>query len=200
MLRLTPRRSILYAAIAFIVSVSLLVGPLTSLFHKDLTPSWLESLLSSLDFAPSQKDRHFLAYYTATVPSRDLQARLQNLLRAPLLTSGEAYQQNVAHCPIDVANRQVNPDQLWRHGWFWKRLRLRDVVRRRVAILKYLEDVGRDGRLFSTSAPSRGIVMTGGNQVDTIAHTPMRNHSDHFSPPGHNTTFVGHPTDTAEGI
>lgn len=170
MLRLTPRRVVLYATIIFLFSVSLLIGPLTILFHKDLTPSWLESLLSALDFDPSHKDKHFLAYYTATVPSRDLQARLQSLLQAPLLNSAEAFSQNAINCPMTLANRQVNPDQLWRHGWFWKRLRRRDIVLRRIALIKYLEDVGRTGRLFSTAPPSsRGIVMTGGNQVTALS-------------------------------
>lgn len=115
-----------------------------------------------MDYPLSPKDEQFLASYTPKVPSQDLQTRLKHLLQAPVLNAADAFQQNAVDCPMALADH----DQLWKRGWFWKRLRRRDIVFRRTALVDYLEDVGRKGRLFSTDPPtSRGIVMTGGNQV-----------------------------------
>jgi hypothetical protein len=163
--KLSPRRLALYAILSSLASVVIIVGPLTSLVRRDLTPSWLESFLSAIDFPPSQHDQRYLEQYTPLVPSKELQSRLQNLLRAPLWSSREAYRKNVVGCPLKVANRQANPDQLWRCVWFWKQLKQKDIVWRRIAIVKYLEDVARNGFLSSTPFSGRGIVMTGGNKA-----------------------------------
>lgn len=102
------------------------------------------------------------------VSSPLLRARLKRLLTLPVLSHAQSVSTNGKGCPRDVADRQVNQDQLKDQRQWWTEIDEDEIRTRRAAIVSYLENldkqtialVGDDAKL-----EGRGIVMTAGNRV-----------------------------------
>lgn len=103
------------------------------------------------------------------ISSEDLVARLRALLSAPVPSYLDALKENIKTCPREVSDRQVNTDQLEGQRENWASVESDDLVRRRLAIVKSLEDLDKEGVQIigvpGNTGKGRGIVMTGGNQV-----------------------------------
>jgi len=98
-----------------------------------------------------------------------LQARLQNLLDAPVLSYSEAKSSNDKSCPPEFADKQVNQDQLKGNRDFWIDVTKDDIREHRRKIVEYLKTLEKDGVAVmgadSKAGSRRGIVMTAGNKV-----------------------------------
>jgi len=104
------------------------------------------------------------------ISSEDLVHRLRTFLSAPVLTYAESAKASEKTCPRKVSDRQVNPDQLHDQIGMWTSIENEELVRRRVAIVKYLQTLEKNGRALlgsSATGKGRGIVMTGGNRDTT---------------------------------
>lgn len=104
------------------------------------------------------------------VSPEDLVHRLRALLSAPVLSYVDSVKASEKTCPRKASDRQVNPDQLHDQIAKWSSMENDELVRRRIAIVKYLETLHKNGKpLLGSSATGkgRGIVMTGGNKVQS---------------------------------
>lgn len=69
-------------------------------------------------------------------------------------------------CPKEQADRQAIKDQLRMHEKYWPTIKTGELARKRMGIVKYLEEVERSGQdVLGKPGGGRGIVMTGGNKV-----------------------------------
>ncbi|KAF8328664.1 mannosyltransferase putative-domain-containing protein [Cantharellus anzutake] len=104
------------------------------------------------------------------IKSEELKKRLYALLSAPLWGFRETVDAFAKACPREVADEQVNPDQLVGNEEFWTTIVNPELVKRRVGMVKYLEKLEESGQavVWDGKGKGRGIVMTGGNQ-DTTA-------------------------------
>lgn len=82
------------------------------------------------------------------VASHELQVRLRALLSGPVMTYAESVEASAKTCPRDVADRQVNPDQLSGQTEMWATVGGDELVRRRIAMVKYLEDLEKSGKVI----------------------------------------------------
>lgn len=105
------------------------------------------------------------------IQSPALKERLVALLGAPMPTYSQFIKESAERCPKNVADRQVNPDQ---HAGLlekWVSIENKVLISKRLGIVQYLERLDKEGKRpllgNGTNEPerSRGIVMTGGNQV-----------------------------------
>ncbi|KAF8499360.1 hypothetical protein JB92DRAFT_2982225 [Gautieria morchelliformis] len=98
-----------------------------------------------------------------------LRQRLQSLLDAPALSHVETVAKNEEACPRDVADMQVNKDQLRENREKWLAVSISDIRRRRQAIVRHLEQLEKEGKSVmgsgSGAGEGRGVVMTAGNKV-----------------------------------
>ncbi|KAH7343195.1 mannosyltransferase putative-domain-containing protein [Rhizoctonia solani] len=109
-------------------------------------------------------------YTDISIKDEGLRNKLSELLARPIRTHKEALAFNVQGCPIEVADKQVNQDQLKGNSAFWERITTDEISQRRKAIVGYLETAEKDGAELVASGQipkGRGIVMTGGNK-DTV--------------------------------
>lgn len=101
--------------------------------------------------------------------SRVLRERLQALLDSPALSHSEAVVENEEGCPRDVADMQVNQDQLRGNRDKWLSVSASDIRSRRQAIVQHLEELEKEGKIVLGSekgaGEGRGVVMTAGNKV-----------------------------------
>lgn len=106
-----------------------------------------------------------------SVKSPALKKRLVALLGAPMPTYAQFIKESAKLCPLDVADRQVNPDQHAGQLEKWLSVESEELVLRRLGIVEYLERLDKEGKkpLLGNEkgkmGKGRGIVMTGGNQV-----------------------------------
>lgn len=110
-------------------------------------------------------------YAQIAVKSKDLRTRLSALLARPALTHEEALKQNLLTCPKDVADLQVNQDQLKGNAEGWAKISVEEIIQRRKDIVAYLEEAEKNGTTLVADGwaqQGRGIVMTGGNK-DTVS-------------------------------
>lgn len=117
-------------------------------------------------YIPTISRAHSNASLTSS--ERELQTRLRALLDAPLLDYPTALRRNEARdaCPKAPADRQAIRDQLRMHSKYWATLRAGELARKRMGIVRYLEDiVAAGGDVIGRPGGGRGIVMTGGNKV-----------------------------------
>ncbi|KAG9080416.1 hypothetical protein FRC06_006612, partial [Ceratobasidium sp. 370] len=104
------------------------------------------------------------------IKNDDLRNRLATLLARPVLSHDEALKYNVQSCPREVADSQVNQDQLKGNAAGWAKISVEDIKKRRKDIVAYLENAEKNGTTLVAGGRvqrGRGIVMTGGNQ-DTV--------------------------------
>ncbi|CAE6422122.1 unnamed protein product [Rhizoctonia solani] len=109
-------------------------------------------------------------YTEISVKDKNLRKKLSGLLSRPIRTHKEALELNAQTCPIEVADKQVNRDQLNGNSAFWERITTDEISQRRNAIVGYLESAEKNGTELVASGrfhKGRGIVMTGGNK-DTV--------------------------------
>ncbi|KAL7412809.1 mannosyltransferase putative-domain-containing protein [Mrakia frigida] len=106
-----------------------------------------------------------------------LRTRLEAFLRRPTLSYEQALEHNVKLCPLEIHDRQVNPDQLKGEREGWKTLTVEEIGRRRRSLVNGLSKVEEGGKQVvagmeieggGAGAGGRGIVVAGGNQ-DTTA-------------------------------
>ncbi|KAF8709259.1 putative Mannosyltransferase, partial [Rhizoctonia solani] len=111
-----------------------------------------------------------LNYTNIAVKNENLRKKLSELLSRPIRTHNEALELNSQTCPIKVADKQVNRDQLNGNSAFWEHITTDEISQRRNAIVRYLESADKNGNELVASSRAlggRGIVMTGGNK-DTV--------------------------------
>ncbi|CEL63889.1 hypothetical protein RSOLAG1IB_05654 [Rhizoctonia solani AG-1 IB] len=116
------------------------------------------------------KGSPFLNYTDISIKDESLRKRLSELLSRPIRAHKEALELNAQTCPIEVADKQVNRDQLNGNSAFWERITTDEISQRRKAIVSYLELAEKNGTELIASErvhKGRGIVMTGGNK-DTV--------------------------------
>ncbi|KAG8701003.1 hypothetical protein FRC08_004336 [Ceratobasidium sp. 394] len=104
------------------------------------------------------------------IKNEDLRNRLAALLARPVSEHDEALKYNVQSCPKEVADSQVNQDQLKGNAAGWAKISMEEIKKRRKDIVEYLENAERNGTTLVAGGRAqrgRGIVMTGGNQ-DTV--------------------------------
>ncbi|KAG8695095.1 hypothetical protein FRC09_009398 [Ceratobasidium sp. 395] len=110
------------------------------------------------------------SYDEVAIKSDDLRNRLVALLARPVWSHEEALKYNVQSCPKEVADAQVNQDQLRGNVLGWAQISVDDIKKRRRDIVTYLAGTEKNGTTLvagGRAQKGRGIVMTGGNQ-DTI--------------------------------
>lgn len=169
LLKPTGRVIRLFALCAFTTTVVLVACTFSEFVSFSRAPAFLDMLLFKEDLFPFHAD---LTHYTPAIYEEDLRVKLQSLLTAPLQTYQDAYEENAEACPREVTVPLVNPNRINRRGWFWERVRLRELADRRIRIVKYLEDLeSRAGRLRAIPGGGRGIVLTGGNEVSLPTST-----------------------------
>ncbi|KAF8307448.1 hypothetical protein DL93DRAFT_2087974 [Clavulina sp. PMI_390] len=82
-------------------------------------------------------------------------------------THEQFMKESSASCPVDVADRQINPDQMSGNIEKWLAMDTDELAERRLAIVQYLETLEKEGKVLvggdGKSGKGRGIVMTGGN-------------------------------------
>ncbi|KAF8313764.1 hypothetical protein DL93DRAFT_1116928 [Clavulina sp. PMI_390] len=154
-----------------LVSLTLFCGVVFLLLRSGigtaLGPAWLSFLVYD-DGYPRHNAEY--ATYVPRVGDPELQWRLRRLLDAPLQDYKTALVANEAPgaCPRDIADRQAIRDQLRGQGSWWKTVRSSELAKRRMAMVKYLENIALSGGdVIGRPGGGRGIVMTGGNKDTT---------------------------------
>ena len=105
-----------------------------------------------------------------------LRTRLEAFLRRPTLSYDLALEHNVKLCPLEIHDRQVNPDQLNGEREGWKSLTVEEIGRRRRSLVNGLWKVEESGRQVVAGVErgggggGRGIVVAGGNQVGSLSY------------------------------
>lgn len=104
--------------------------------------------------------------------SPSLRMRMQMFLARPLLSHSAALAHNVLTCPLEIHDRQVNPDQLRGELENWGKMDVAELRRRRSSLVSGLEELesrgtelvggGLDGPV---AGGRKGIVIAGGNRV-----------------------------------
>ncbi|QRV88170.1 glycosyltransferase family 71 protein [Ceratobasidium sp. AG-Ba] len=110
------------------------------------------------------------SYDKISIKDEGLRNRLAALIARPVQSHEEALKYNVQACPKEVADFQVNQDQLRGSAEAWASVGMEEIIRRRSDIVKYLEDAEKNGTTLVAGGRAQrgqGIVMTGGNR-DTI--------------------------------
>jgi hypothetical protein len=102
-----------------------------------------------------------------------LSDRLVRFLNRPTYTHEESREYMTEHCPLDLADGLVNPDQYKGSIDFWKGEVGRDVIlEKRAELVRWLEGKIDDGGKVvweEGMGGGQGIVMTGGNKVSSSA-------------------------------
>lgn len=101
-----------------------------------------------------------------------LSDRLVRFLNRPTYTHEESREYMTEHCPLDLADGLVNPDQYKGSIEFWKGEVGRDVIlEKRAELVRWLEGRIEDGEKVvweEAMGGGQGIVMTGGNKVSSL--------------------------------
>jgi len=101
-----------------------------------------------------------------------LSDRLVRFLNRPTYTHEESREYMTEHCPLDLADGLVNPDQYKGSIDFWKGEVGRDVIlEKRAELVRWLEGRIEDGEEVvweEEMGGGQGIVMTGGNKVSSL--------------------------------
>jgi len=101
-----------------------------------------------------------------------LSDRLVRFLNRPTYTHEESREYMTEHCPLDLADGLVNPDQYKGSIDFWKGEVGRDVIlEKRAELVRWLEGRIEDGEKVvweEGMGGGQGIVMTGGNKVSSL--------------------------------
>ena len=109
------------------------------------------------------------ADFPYTFDSTLLASRLAAFLARPVLSHAAALKANVAACPLEIHDRQVNPDQLKGEREGWARLTEADIKLRRKSLVEALERAGKAGERLvgdpKAKSSGRGLVIAGGNRV-----------------------------------
>lgn len=109
-------------------------------------------------------------YDKIAIKDDNLRNRLAALIARPVRSYEEALKYNVQSCPKEVADMQVNRDQLKGNAEGWASIGIEEIIQRRNGIVKYLEAAEKNGTTLVAGGRAQGgqgIVMTGGNK-DTI--------------------------------
>jgi hypothetical protein len=137
------------------------------------------------DHSPEKQGRGPISPDYTTFPSGHLPAafddplystlsdRLVRFLNRPTYTHEESREYMTEHCPLDLADGLVNPDQYKGSIDFWKGEVGRDVIlEKRAELVRCLEGRIDDGEKVvweEGMGGGQGIVMTGGNKVSSSA-------------------------------
>lgn len=102
-----------------------------------------------------------------------LSERLLDFLRRPIQTHDEAKESMRVHCPLEISDKVVNPDQYNGDSEFWKNEVSKDViVERRLGLVRWLSEKVEQGEKVVWEeglGKGRGIVMTAGNKVHRLS-------------------------------
>jgi hypothetical protein len=112
-----------------------------------------------------------------------LSDRLVRFLNRPTYTHEESREYMTEHCPLDLADGLVNPDQYKGSIDFWKGEVGRDVIlEKRAELVRWLEGRIDDGEKVvweEGMGGGQGIVMTGGNKVSSAFPSESELRSGH---------------------
>jgi hypothetical protein len=147
------------------------------------------------DDTPEKQERGPISPDYTTFPSGHLPAafddplystlsdRLVRSLNRPTYTHEESREYMTEHCPLDLADGLVNPDQYKGSIDFWKGEVGRDVIlEKRAELVRWLEGRIEDGEKVvweEGMGDGQGIVMTGGNKVSLTPPTRWELTSGH---------------------
>lgn len=100
-----------------------------------------------------------------------LSERLVQFLDRPVLSHDEAKESMRVHCPLEISDRLVNPDQYNGDSEFWKNQVTKEVIiEKRSALVNWLGDKVEQGEKVVWEeglGKGKGIIMTAGNKVCT---------------------------------
>lgn len=98
-----------------------------------------------------------------------LSKRLVQFLDRPVLSHDEAKESMRVHCPLEISDKLVNPDQYNGDSEFWKKEVTKEViVERRLGLVNWLVDKVEQGEKVVWEeglGKGKGIVMTAGIKV-----------------------------------
>jgi alpha 1,2-mannosyltransferase len=155
------------------------VHPITPLYAKEHANE--EAVVESHrpDLGPLQEEyrQYFGSEHLPEILSQDpstykLSERLAGFLSRPVLSHEEAKESMRVHCPLEVSNRLVNPDQYNGDSEFWKNEVTKEVItEKRAKLVTWLAGKAEQGEKIvweNGLGAGRGIVMTAGNKVRSI--------------------------------
>ena len=98
-----------------------------------------------------------------------LAVRLGAFLRRPILSHEAAWEKNLVHCPLALADQLANMGRVAEVKDFWeKEVTPDEIVKRRAELVKYLAAKVWEGVEVLGKEGTRGIVMTAGNRVSAM--------------------------------
>lgn len=103
-----------------------------------------------------------------SISSSLLRAHLKRLLELPVLSHVQSIAANEKGCPREIADKQVNQDQLKDLRQWWIEIDEDEIHTRRMAIVSDLEKMDKQGVALTgdkANLKGKGIVMTAGNRV-----------------------------------
>jgi hypothetical protein len=150
---------------------------------QDHNPEKQDRIPQKQDHTPQKQQRGPISPDYTTFPSGHLPAafddplystlsdRLVRFLNRPTYTHEESREYMTEHCPLDLADGLVNPDQYKGSIDFWREEVGRDVIlEKRAELVRWLEGRIEDGEKVvweEGMGGGQGIVMTGGNKVSS---------------------------------
>lgn len=161
MSRISRNTLIFYTSIGLFTSVVFAISLVAVMINRDSHLSWLSS------FRGGDVHQDVINYCPSQSLPRALQDRLQRLLHAPVLSASEAGRKNELSCPVETVNHHYGPDGFWKVFWTWGGVGKKEILRRRLDIVRYLEAVAVNDLVNPKMYRGRGIVMTGGNSVSS---------------------------------
>jgi alpha 1,2-mannosyltransferase len=204
---LRPQQALIAGGLLVLTSI-LLVHTIFQPNYAELVPGFgstqnNEPILEDVDLGiaagPLLPEEYREQYPSLTLPQSllgfpKLHEKLHAFLSRPVYSYEEGKSWNENHCPREISDKLVNPDQLNGDGDFWRHDVTPQVIRqKRADLVNHLADLLKQGetvvwpqsmeledyeteveelqpfkRAPITQQPSRGIVTTGGN-ADTTA-------------------------------
>jgi hypothetical protein len=162
---------------------------------QDHIPDLQDHISEKQDHNPEKQGRGPISPDYTTFPSGHLPAafadplystlsdRLVRSLNRPTYTHEESREYMTEHCPLDLADGLVNPDQYKGSIDFWRGEVGRDVIlEKRAELVRWLEGRIQDGEKVvweEGMGGGQGIVMTGGNKVSSAFPSESELRSGH---------------------
>jgi alpha 1,2-mannosyltransferase len=149
---------------------------------KPTEESQVEDSQRELQLLPELYDVDFpdrkLPAVLRTAQHAELASRLHAFLSRPILSHAAAAAQNERQCPLRISDLMVNPDQLNGDGPFWRdEVDESMIIEKRADLVSWLAQQASKGEEIvgglQGGHSTRGIVVTGGNQVCRLAQLTL---------------------------